>query len=374
MDIQQSSDQQSAREITNSSVDAANITISALDQFLQKLIQLGMKDDQDITIRVGSKKIYDGNIEGDGKRVKLTQKETKTLSEAFSPQEKSGSVRILDKDNQLLFKSKDGIISTNQLATLQAESLTSETPKVTDSAPSETAQVAEIPPLVPEADTSPSLVTQQFEALQNQLNVTNDRLNEMQTRLDALTKSQTLNPTPVHTPNPRVGDWFNQQRNMVADKLRGLANRLSVTASQKFEQTQGQVKQHIHQTLTHTGQQAATVFMQNFVEPAVKVVINQMEKIGEVELGADGTKTFETNAIAWSVAPDGGVSLTRKADNQAITPTSATPKEMGVIKDFVMKANQNYGLSQTPSQQVMQTPQQETPQQETTQHKHIQKA
>jgi hypothetical protein len=143
-----------------------------------------------------------------------------------------------------------------------------------------------------------------------------------------------------------VGDWFNQQRNMVADKLRGLANHLSVTASQKFEQTQGQIKQHIHQTLSHTGQQAATVFMQNFVEPAVKVVVNQMEKIGEVEIGKDGTKTFQTNAIAWQVTPDGGVNLTRKADNQTITPTSATPKDMNIIKSFVQQAHERYGQTQ----------------------------
>ncbi|NJN73600.1 MAG: hypothetical protein HC799_12725 [Limnothrix sp. RL_2_0] len=155
----------------------------------------------------------------------------------------------------------------------------------------------------------------------------------------------------------------------MADKLRGLASQISVTASEKLAQTQGQVQQQLHQTLSQTGQQAAEVFMNKFVEPAFKVVVSQMEKIGEVDLAADGTKTFQTNAIAWSVTPDGGVSLTRKADNQAITPTSATPKEMGVIKDFVMKASQNYGLSQTTSQQAVQTPQQDT-----TQHKHIQKA
>lgn len=116
MDIQQSSDQQSARDITNSSVEATQLTLSALDQFLQKLLQLGMKDDQEITIRVGSKKIYDGAVDGNGKRSKLTPKETKTLREAFSPQKNSGSVRILDKKNTLLFKSKEGQIAKNLLS------------------------------------------------------------------------------------------------------------------------------------------------------------------------------------------------------------------------------------------------------------------
>lgn len=350
MDIQQSSDQQSARDITHNSVDAAHLTLSALDQFLQKLIQLGMKDEQEITVRVGSKKIYDGTVGGEGKRFKLTQKETKTLSEAFSPKENSGSVRILDKNNTLLFKSKEGQIAKNLLPHFQAETITPKTPNVTASSPPETTPIstgkAATPEPVVEPKVSSTISQEQFDDLQKQLHVTNEKLHELQAKLDNVVQSPTLNPTPVHTSNPRVGDWFNQQRNMVADKLRGLAHRLSVTASQKFEQTQGQVKQHIHQTLSHTGQQAATVFMQNFVEPAVKVVVSQMEKIGEVEIGKDGTKTFQTNAIAWQVTPDGGVNLTRKADNQPITPTSATPKDMNIIKSFVQQAHERYGQTQ----------------------------
>ncbi|WP_024546936.1 hypothetical protein [Picosynechococcus sp. NKBG15041c] len=243
MDIQQSSDQQSARDITNSSVEATQLTLSALDQFLQKLLQLGMKNEQEITVRVGSKKIYDGTVSGDGKRFTITKKEDQILSEAFSPKENSGSVRILDKNNQLLFKSKDGIISTNQLASLSNEKQTSETPKIADPIPPESSTpstVMDIP--ASEVEPSPSSIAQRFEVLQQQLNLTNERLNEVQTRLDALMKSRPLNPTPVHTSNQRVGDWFNQQRNMVADKLRGLAKQLSVTAAQKLEQTQGQVK------------------------------------------------------------------------------------------------------------------------------------
>lgn len=327
MDIQQSSDQQSAREITNHSIDATTITLSAVEQFLQKLIQLGMKENQNITIRVGSKKVYDGTVGGEGKQFHITPKETKTLSEAFSPKQKSGSVRILDKNNKLLFKSKEGEITTNLLPQFQAETST-------------------VSQEFQEPNLSSPISQEQFDHLQNQLQVTNEKLHELQTRLDDLTHSQTLNPKPVTTPNQRVGDWFNQQRNKVADKLRGLANHLSATASQKIEQTQTQVKQQIHQTLSQTGQQAATVFMQNFVEPAVKTVVNQMEKIGEVEIGQDGTKTFQTNAIAWKVAPDGGVSLMRKADNQPITPTSATPKDMTILQSFVQQAHERYGQNQ----------------------------
>ncbi|WP_030008291.1 hypothetical protein [Picosynechococcus sp. NKBG042902] len=344
MDIQQSSDQQSAREITNNSIDTAYLTLSAIEEFLHKLVQLGMKDDQEITIRVSSRKIYDGTVSGEGKQVKLTPKETKTLNEAFAPQENSGSVRILDKNNQLLFKSKDGIISTNQLSTTQTETPTEKTAPVADSPPPASPEVVDTS--APGVESSPSFVTQKFEVLQEKLNLANDRLNEMQARLDALVQSQTLNPKQVTTLNQPVGDWFNQQRNMVADKLRGLANQFSVTASQKFKQTHNQVKQHVHQTLSHTGQQAATVFMQNFVEPAVKVVVSQMEKIGEVDIAQDGTKTFQTNAISWQVTPDGGVNLTRKADNQKITPTSATSKDMNILQSFVQQTHERYGQTQ----------------------------
>ncbi|ACB01028.1 MULTISPECIES: hypothetical protein [Cyanophyceae] len=343
MDIQQSSDQQSARDITNSSVEATQLTLSALDQFLQKLLQLGMKDDQEITIRVGSKKIYDGAVDGNGKRSKLTPKETKTLREAFSPQKNSGSVRILDKKNTLLFKSKEGQIAKNLLSHFQAETITPKTPDpdAIVSPSSETMSTATAEP-----ESASPVSQEQLDDLQNQLHVTNEKLHELQARLDNLVKSRPFNPTPVHTPNQRVGDWFNQQRNMVADKLRGLANQFSVTASQKFKQTHNQVKQQIHQTLSHTGQQAATVFMQNFVEPAVKVVVSQMEKIGEVEVAQDGTKTFQTNAISWQITPDGGVNLTRKADNQKITPTSATPKDMNILQSFVQQAHECYGQTQ----------------------------
>lgn len=371
MDIQQSSDQHSASEITNNSVDAAAMAVSALDQLLQKLAQLGMDPNQEITIRVGSKKVFDGTVNGDGKRTQLTQMQAKTLSEAFSPQENSGSVRVIDKQNQVLFKSKGGQILKNDLALLQSntEGQNADSPVSSEAVPAQALPLENVEVSGEEKDTVQTFSMEQFEALQTQLNLTNEKVTELQTRLDTLTQEKTLNPVPVQTPNQRLGQWFNQQRNLVADKLRGLANQISVTASEKLAQTQGQVQEQLHQTLSQTGQQAAEVFMNKFVEPAVKVVVSQMEKIGEVDLAADGTKTFQTKAIAWSVAPDGGVSLTRKADNQAITPTSATPKEMGVIKDFVMKANQNYGLSQTPSQQAMQAPQQET-----TQHKHIQKA
>ncbi|OKH17659.1 hypothetical protein [[Limnothrix rosea] IAM M-220] len=373
MDIQQSSDQHSASEITNNSVEASAMAVSALDQLLQKLAQLGMDPNQEITIRVGSKKVFDGTVNGDGKRTQLTQMQAKTLSEAFAPQENSGSVRVIDKQNQVLFKSKGGQILKNDLALLQSNTegqntnspVSSEAVSVPDQAP----PLDNVEVSGEKKDTVQTFSMEQFEALQTQLNLTNEKITELQTRLDTLTQEKALNPVPVQTPNQRLGQWFNQQRNLVADKLRGLANQISVTASEKLAQTQGQVQEQLHQTLSQTGQQAAEVFMNKFVEPAVKVVVSQMEKIGEVDLAADGTKTFQTKAIAWSVAPDGGVSLTRKADNQIITPTSATSKEMGVIKDFVMKANQNYGLSQTPSQQVMQTPQQET-----TQHKHTQKA
>ncbi|ANV89078.1 hypothetical protein [Picosynechococcus sp. PCC 7117] len=341
MDIQQSSDQQSARDITNSSVEATQLTLSALDQFLQKLLQLGMKNDQEITIRVGSKKIYDGAVGGNGKRSKLTPKETKTLREAFSPQKNSGSVRILDKKNTLLFKSKEGQIAKNILSHFQAETVVPRMPDDTVSSSSETTSTATAEP-----ESASPVSQEQFDDLQNQLHVTNEKLHELQARLDNLVKSRPFNPTPVHTPNQRVGDWFNQQRNMVADKLRGLANQFSVTASQKFKQTHNQVKQQIHQTLSHTGQQAATVFMQNFVEPAVKVVVSQMEKIGEVEVAQDGTKTFQTNAISWQITPDGGVNLTRKADNQKITPTSATPKDMNILQSFVQQAHEYYGQTQ----------------------------
>ena len=123
MDLENSSDQYSARDLTNNGIETAQMMADALTEMLNKLKELGLDKDQEITILLGSRKIYNVTIYGEGTRQDLTEAQAKTLNQALThPDANSGSVRILDADKNLVFQSKKGQILKNDLHRLLPKS------------------------------------------------------------------------------------------------------------------------------------------------------------------------------------------------------------------------------------------------------------
>ena len=453
MDIENTGDQQSTRELADSAVNSAELVATALEAFLKQLIEMGLEKERDITIMVGASKVYSGPLTGEGNPKVLTEAQAKTLNEAFSLQEKSGSVRILDQDKNILFQSKKGQILINDLPQLKQEESTQEIQTESKAEPMPLAdkqelqepespvpsfeQSAEIPSLddppseefapEPLVDTSTvNLSESEVEVLEVasselsevleteklapktqvvfkpgdpleelgqiamsqalQISELQAQLSEVNGKLDQL-KEWKEQVTPVELANERVGNWFNQQRDKVATKIHDFANRIAASATQKFEEVQGQVQEKVdqglerqsqavdaiktkvtekidearesvdsklsqaqaamNQKLGKAGRKAANSFMTRFVDPATKMLVHQMDKIGEVTTQIDGTKTFQTDKIDWHVRPDGSTMLTRKATGERLKPNNVTVGEMDIINTAVQTINQNYGLSQT---------------------------
>ena len=466
MDIENTGDQQSTRELADSAVNSAELVATALEAFLKQLIEMGLEKEREITIMVGSSKVYSGPLTGEGNPKELTEAQAKTLNEAFSPQEKSGSVRILDPDKNILFQSKKGQILINDLPQLKQEEATQETQieskseptpvednQETESSAQSFEQSAEIPSLddAPSEELAPEPIAEtstvnlsesdvevlevasselsevlETEKLAPQTQVSfkpgdpleelgqiaisqavqiselQAQLSEVNGKLDQLTEWKE-NVTPVKLANERVGNWLNQQRDKVANKIHGFANRIAASATQKFEEVQGQVQEKVdqglerhsqaveavktqvtekidearesvdsklsqaqaamNQKLGKAGRKAANSFMNRFVDPATKMLVHQMDKIGEVTTQIDGTKTFQTDKIDWHVRPDGSTMLTRKATGETLNPNTVTVGEMDIINTAVQTINQNYGLTQTqaPTQKASTTQDMKTP-------------
>jgi hypothetical protein len=391
MDIENTGDQQSTRDISNASVETAQLAASALDKLLQKLRQMELDSQKNITIKVGSKNVYQGGLDGQGDRAELTEKQARTLQEAFNPSEISGSIRILDEDNKLLFHSKGGVVIKNELKELQKEGLSESIEPNSEVTASNSAkhqrkdysQSPDIPSLddadytyhqVDIPNQEPTHLIADQEELKEIVHSQAEKIAELQTRLNQVNgRLEELtawkeNLTPVKLANEIVGEWLNNQRNNIAGKVHGLANWIAATTTQKFEQgverhnqafdgVRGQVAERITQvrddigsrvneSLGQAGQRAAEDLYDKLVSPAGNQLIAQMEKIGKVTVDDNGTKTFQAGDIAWNRLKNGTIIPTRGSGN-AITSENATPQEMNEIKETIKLVNEKYGLGQT---------------------------
>ena len=74
-------------------------------------------------------------------------------------------------------------------------------------------------------------------------------------------------------------------------------------------------------------------------------MINQLERIGKVEVAEDGTRSIESETLSWQVAPDNTVKILDKESGAQITPTNLNQGQLDTIKTFAAIA-ESRGLLQ----------------------------
>jgi hypothetical protein len=164
----------------------------------------------DYSIQINGRNVYKGGLDGKGTHP-LSEKQQQILKDAiYNPSEMKGTIRVRAKGvEKPVFEMVDGIVTQNKLS-IEISAPTIKSPTATKNQPAEHTVVQGVATKI--ATKNPA--------------VTNEDLLEEIKRLSAQVQALQQRLEPPQSASQKIGQWFNQTRNNVADKVHGLANKV----------------------------------------------------------------------------------------------------------------------------------------------------